>query len=45
MKYYASSYTVTRIAKSIRQEGRFQGGIGRYSAFTHMDTRGYNVDW
>jgi len=45
MKYYASPSTVTRIAKSIREEGRYQGGIGRYSNFTHMDTRGYNVDW
>ena len=45
MKYYASPYTVSRIAKSIREEGNFQGGVGRYSSFTHMDTRGYNVDW
>lgn len=45
MKYYASPWTVSRIAKSIREEGRFQGGIGRYSSFTHIDTRGMNVDW
>lgn len=45
VKFYASPSTVARIAKSIRQEGRFQGGVGRYSSFTHVDTRGYNVDW
>lgn len=45
VKYHASPYTVSRIAKSIREEGRYQGGVGRYSSFTHVDTRGYNVDW
>lgn len=45
LKYHASPSTVARIARSVRQEGRFQGGIGRYSGFTHIDTRGYNVDW
>lgn len=45
LKYYASPSTVTRIARSVRQEGRYQGGVGRYSSFTHIDTRGYNVDW
>ena len=24
---------------------RFQGGVGRYSSFTHVDTRGYNATW
>lgn len=45
IKYHASPWTVARIAKSIREEGRYQGGVGRYSSFTHVDTRGYNVDW
>ena len=45
MKYHASPSTVSRIAKSIREEGRFQGGVGRYSSFTHIDTRGYNASW
>lgn len=45
VKFHASPYTVARIAKSIREEGRYQGGVGRYSNFTHVDTRGYNVDW
>jgi hypothetical protein len=29
----------------VRSKGAFQGGIGRYPDFTHIDTRGYNVDW
>lgn len=45
LKFYASTYTVARVARSIRQEGRFRGGVGRYSGFTHVDTRGYNADW
>mgnify|MGYP002641218183 CR=1 FL=1 len=45
LKYHASPSTVARIARSVREEGRYQGGIGRYSGFTHVDTRGYNVDW
>ena len=45
LQFYASPWTVSRIARSIRQEGHFQGGIGRYPGFTHLDTRGYNVDW
>jgi hypothetical protein len=45
LKFYASPSTVVRIARSVRSEGRYQGGIGRYSGFTHIDTRGYNVDW
>lgn len=45
LKFHASTYTVARVARSIRQEGKFRGGVGRYSGFTHVDTRGYNADW
>lgn len=45
LKFNASTYTVARVARSIRQEGKFRGGVGRYSGFTHVDTRGYNADW
>lgn len=45
LQFYASPWTVSRIARSIREEGHFQGGVGRYSGFTHVDTRGYNADW
>jgi hypothetical protein len=29
----------------MRNEGLFRGGIGVYSSFIHVDTRGYNADW
>ncbi|MEN8772276.1 MAG: D-Ala-D-Ala carboxypeptidase family metallohydrolase [Akkermansiaceae bacterium] len=45
LKFKASSSTVARAARAVRSEGFFKGGIGRYSAFTHIDTRGQNVDW
>jgi hypothetical protein len=45
LKFHASTYAVARVARSIRQEGKFRGGVGRYSGFTHVDTRGYNADW
>lgn len=45
LKFHASNYQVVRVARSIRDEGKFRGGIGRYTGFTHVDTRGYNVDW
>jgi len=31
--------------RSIRNAGAFQGGIGYYSSFVHVDTRGRNADW
>jgi hypothetical protein len=36
---------VAQTARSLRTRGLFQGGVGRYSSFTHVDTRGQNVDW
>lgn len=32
-------------AKKVRARGRFKGGIGIYSTFVHIDTRGHNVGW
>ena len=29
----------------MRQGGAFKGGIGRYNAFVHLDTRGSNATW
>ena len=40
-----SAYTVSKVARSIRSRGSFAGGVGRYSSFTHVDTRGHNADW
>jgi len=36
---------VTAMAKEMRTVGIFRGGVGRYGGFTHIDTRGTNVDW
>ena len=40
-----STYYVASAAKELRNQGLFKGGIGRYSVFVHVDTRGINVDW
>jgi uncharacterized protein YcbK (DUF882 family) len=36
---------VHRTSRQLRATGYFSGGIGNYSNFTHVDTRGQNVDW
>jgi hypothetical protein len=40
-----SASHVNYVAKKLRSEGLFKGGIGRYPSFTHIDTRGSNVSW
>ena len=45
LQFHASTYAVARAARNIREEGKFRGGVGQYTGFTHVDTRGYNVDW
>ena len=40
-----SAYTVSAVLRKMRSEGVFRGGVGRYSSFTHIDTRGQNADW
>jgi hypothetical protein len=40
-----SAYTVTSVVRKMRSEGTFSGGVGSYSSFTHIDSRGQNVDW
>ncbi len=41
----ASPWEVASVARDLRKRGVFRGGIGRYSSFVHVDTRGYNSDW
>ncbi len=36
---------VAAMARAMRSTGLFKGGVGRYSGFTHVDTRGNNADW
>ncbi len=33
------------VVRQLRQSGMFKGGIGVYSSFVHVDTRGANADW
>lgn len=40
-----SASHVAYVAKQLRSQGVFRGGVGRYSSFTHIDTRGTNVSW
>ena len=32
-------------ARKMRNEGKFRGGLGLYSSFIHLDTRGRNATW
>lgn len=36
---------VAAMARAMKSLGLFKGGVGRYSSFTHIDTRGNNADW
>lgn len=45
VKFQTSARTVTTAARSLRDRGLFKGGVGSYSSFTHIDTRGTNVNW
>ncbi|SHJ81313.1 Peptidase M15 [Rubritalea squalenifaciens DSM 18772] len=40
-----SAWTVSSNARKLRNAGLFKGGVGRYSSFTHIDTRGHNAEW
>jgi hypothetical protein len=33
------------MARTLREEGFFKGGLGRYESFIHLDTRGRNATW
>lgn len=45
----AKRYTPAQVADAIEQlieDGKMrEGGLGRYSTFTHYDTRGYKARW
>lgn len=45
LMFNTSQSRVSRVARELRSNGLFKGGVGRYSLFTHIDTRGYNADW
>lgn len=44
----SENWTVAELAsffRSIREEGIFEGGIGEYKAYVHIDARGFRVDF
>ncbi|MBT8044411.1 MAG: DUF882 domain-containing protein [Verrucomicrobiae bacterium] len=44
--YGASPWYVASVARFMRdRKHKFEGGIGTYNSFVHIDTRGYNADW
>lgn len=45
VQFQTSARNVTSTARSLRDRGLFKGGVGSYSSFTHIDTRGSNVNW
>lgn len=45
LKFATSASRVATAARYLRSKGLFKGGVGQYSSFTHVDTRGQNVDW
>ena len=45
VKFPERASKVTAAARSLRERGLFKGGVGGYWNFTHIDTRGENVNW
>ncbi|MFN5869755.1 MAG: D-Ala-D-Ala carboxypeptidase family metallohydrolase, partial [Akkermansiaceae bacterium] len=45
VSFDTSARNVTKATRSLRDRGLFKGGVGSYSSFTHIDTRGENVNW
>ncbi len=45
VKFPVQASKVTATARNLRDRGLFRGGIGGYWNFTHIDTRGENVNW
>ncbi len=43
--YACSPKEAAKAAQKLREEGVFTGGIGVYSSFIHIDTRGRKADW
>ena len=41
----ATPHEVYKILSLWRDQGRFTGGLGLYSTFVHVDTRGTNANW
>lgn len=45
VKFPMAASKVTAATRSLRERGLFKGGVGGYWDFTHIDTRGENINW
>lgn len=45
VKFPMRASQVTAAARNLRSRGLFKGGVGGYWNFTHIDSRGENMDW
>ena len=45
VKFTSPASKVTAAARNLRDRGLFKGGVGGYWNFTHIDTRGENINW
>jgi hypothetical protein len=45
VRFATSARQVSAATRSLRDRGLFKGGVGSYSSFTHIDTRGANANW
>jgi hypothetical protein len=45
VKFPGRASQVTATARNLRDRGLFKGGVGGYWDFTHIDTRGENMNW
>lgn len=45
VKFPVRASKVTAMARQLRDEGLFRGGVGGYWNFTHIDARGENINW
>lgn len=45
VKFPLRASVVTATSRNLRDRGLFKGGVGSYSSFTHIDTRGQNINW
>lgn len=45
VKFPMRASLVTAAARNLRDRGLFKGGVGGYWNFTHIDTRGENINW
>jgi len=45
VRFPVRASVVTSTSRNLRDRGLFKGGVGGYPNFTHIDTRGTNMNW